>query len=151
MGHTQARLHDEVQPAQVDAVVDATRVVGALIAESLAELDPPLTMPQWRVLVLASEAPCNVTAVADDLRVHLSNATRLCDRLVDAGLLSRERSQRDRRHVMLTLTADGRRLHAAAMAHRRRRVERAMAHLDPEEQTKLADALTSLARALQDE
>lgn len=151
MGHVQATPHTDVQPRQVDAVVDATRVVGALIAESLAELDPPLTMPQWRVLVLASEASCNVTAVADDLRIHLSNATRLCDRLVAAGLLSRERSERDRRHVMLTLTEDGRRLHAAAMAHRRRRVESAMAHLDPEQQTDLANALTNLARALQDE
>ena len=151
MGDTQTRRHNGVEPAQVDAVVDATRVVGAVIAESLAELDPPLTMPQWRVLVLASEAPCNVTAVADDLRVHLSNATRLCDRLVDAGLLSRERSENDRRRVMLTLTADGRRFHAAAMAHRRRRLERAMAHLDLEQQTDLANALTSLARALQDE
>ena len=52
---------------QVDAVVAATRVVGALIAESLAGLQPGLTMPQWRVLVLANEGDCNVSAVAEDL------------------------------------------------------------------------------------
>jgi hypothetical protein len=60
---------------QVDAVVAATRVVGALIAESLASLQPGLTMPQWRVLVLANEGDCNVSAVAEDLGVHMSNAT----------------------------------------------------------------------------
>ena len=29
---------------QVDAVVDATRVVGALIANTLAQIEPPVTM-----------------------------------------------------------------------------------------------------------
>jgi DNA-binding MarR family transcriptional regulator len=94
-------------------VVAATRVVGASIAESLASLEPALTMPQWRVLVLANEGDCNVSAVAEDLGVHLSNATRMCDRLVAVGLLERRRAEYDRRHVLLVLTTAGNALFGA--------------------------------------
>src|SRR4051794_3663686 len=93
---TSRRETDAVAREQVDRVVDATRVVGALIAESLVTLEPALTMPQWRVLVLANEGDCNVSAVAEDLAVHMSNATRMCDRLVAAGLLERRRAGEDK-------------------------------------------------------
>lgn len=125
---------------QVDAVVAATRVVGALIAESLASLQPGLTMPQWRVLVLANEGDCNVSAVAEDLGVHASNATRVCDRLVAAGLLERRRASYDRRHVLLVLTAAGEALYGSAMDYRRRRIEAAMALMDQEDRAALAGA-----------
>src|SRR3954463_6243126 len=58
---TSRRETDAVAREQVDRVVEATRVVGALIAESLVSLEPALTMPQWRVLVLANEGDCNVS------------------------------------------------------------------------------------------
>jgi len=131
----------------VEQVLDASRVFGALIAESLANVDPPVTMPQFRVLVLAAEAPRNLSAIADDLEVHPSNATRLCDRLVRAGLLDRRRSDADRRQVHLTLTPRGRRLVEKAMSHRREQVERAMAHMSEEERAALAGALSVFSRA----
>ena len=53
----------------VEQVLAGTRLVGGLIAESLATVDLPLTMPQWRVLVLAGQGGCNVSAVADDLGI----------------------------------------------------------------------------------
>jgi len=140
---------DEVVPAgQTDAVVDATRVVGALIAESLASVEPPVTVSQWRVLVLASEGSCNVSAVADDLGVHPSNATRICDRLVSAGFLSRQKDAVDRRHVRLTLTAEGADLFESAMSYRRDRVEHAMAHIDPEKRAVVAEGVVEFAAAL---
>jgi hypothetical protein len=46
---------DDVRAGQVDAVVEGTRVIGALIARTLVQLEPPVTMPQWRVLVLAAD------------------------------------------------------------------------------------------------
>lgn len=131
----------------VERVVAATRVVGALIAESLATLEPSVTMPQFRVLVLASEAPRNLTAIAEDLDVHPSNATRLCDRLVNAGLLRRERAADDRRQVVVTLTAQGKRLVDTAMSHRRDQVARAMARMNDEERGALASVLSAFADA----
>jgi DNA-binding MarR family transcriptional regulator len=127
---------------QVDRVVAATRVVAALIAESLASLEPALTMPQWRVLVLANEGDCNVSAVAEDLRVHMSNATRICDRLVAAGLLERRRADYDRRHVLLVLTAEGKALFESAMDYRRRGIEAVMALMSPEDRAALASAMS---------
>lgn len=149
VGHSSAspRASSEVTD-DLERVVVGTRAVAALIAESLAALDPSVTMPQWRVLVLAHNGPCNVSAVADDLGVHMSNATRVCDRLVSAGLLRRRRDERDRRHVLLELTADGRSLFDQAMAYRRRRLEQAMALMDPDDRAALAHGMSVLTDAL---
>jgi DNA-binding MarR family transcriptional regulator len=132
---------------QVDQVVAATRLVGGLIAESLASLEPALTMPQWRVLVLSNEGNCNVSAVAEDLRVHMSNATRICDRLVAAGLLERRRAEHDRRHVLLVLTPAWRALFESAMDYRRRRIEAAMALMAEKDRAALASAASVFVEA----
>lgn len=137
-----------VPAEQVDAVLAATQVVGGLIAESLAAVQPAVTVPQWRVLVLASRGSSNVSAVAEDLGVHASNATRICDRLVALGLLSRRRSPDDRRHVLLVLTEEGQRFVEEAMGYRRDRVEQAMARLAEDHREVLADALSEFASAL---
>lgn len=131
----------------VEQVVTATRLVGALIAESLVHLRPSVSAPQWRVLVLASQGDCNVSAVAEDLGVHRSNATRVCDRLVTAGLLERRRAEHDRRHVLLALTPAGRRLFDKAMDYRRRRLAEAMALMSEDERAELARSFTRLAEA----
>src|SRR3954447_8973663 len=144
---TSRRETDAVAREQVDRVVEATRVVGALIAESLASLEPALTMPQWRVLVLADEGSCNVTAVAADVRVHMSNATRMCDRLVAAGLLQRRRADYDRRHVLLTLTAPGEALVESAMDYRRRAIEAAMDLMTGDERATVVSAASVFVRA----
>lgn len=132
----------------LESVVVGTRAVAALIAESLAALDPSVSMPQWRVLVLADRGDCNVSAVADDLGVHMSNATRVCDRLVAAGLLERRRDERDRRHVLLQLTHAGVALVEQAMAYRRVRLERAMSLMSSEERNALAGSMSVLTEAL---
>jgi DNA-binding MarR family transcriptional regulator len=142
-----AQQRTGVRPDELDPVVEATRLVGGLIAASLASLEPPLTMPQWRVLVLAAEGDCNVSAVAEDLGVHMSNATRTCDRLVRAGLLERRRTDQDRRQVLLVLSPAGHRLYDAAMAYRRRRVEELMVHMEPEDRAALARTTALLVAA----
>ena len=72
-----------------------------------------------RVLVLASQpGRLNATGVAEALGVHLSSASRICDRLVQAGLLDRRDLPQDRRHVELTLTPAGERLLASVNDHR---------------------------------
>jgi DNA-binding MarR family transcriptional regulator len=104
-------------------------------------------MPQLRVLILAGEAPQSATAVAADLGVHPSNATRTCDRLVAGGLLSRQQAEDDRRRVELTLTESGRRLVDQVMEHRRARVAAIMAGMSRTDRAALAEALTAFADA----
>jgi DNA-binding MarR family transcriptional regulator len=142
-----ARADVAVSRDQLDQVVEGTRLVGGLIAESLANLRPTITAAQWRVLVLTSQATCNVSAVAEDLRVHMSNATRICDRLVEAGLLERRRAEHDRRQVLLALTPQGRELFGRTMDYRRRHLADAMARMTEDDRAALAHSLTRLVEA----
>lgn len=130
-----------LDPSEVEAVVQGSRAFGALIAESLAQIAPTVTMPQWRILVLASIAPQNVTGVAADLGVHPSNVTRACDRLVRAGLLNREQLAQDRRQVELTLSARGEKLMTRVFEHRRHAVGRVMAGMSARKRTSLAESM----------
>lgn len=71
-------------------------------------------MPQLLCLkTIGDSAPERMTVADLAKRVFLSPTTtsRIVDRLVRAGLVSRERSERDRRRVRLSLTETGRRRH----------------------------------------
>ncbi len=92
----------------VDGVLRASRALVAVAARSIAEVDDAVTLPQFRTLVaLASKGPQKVGALADELGVHASTATRMCDRLVRRGLIDRETSLASRREVIVRLTAEG--------------------------------------------
>ncbi len=98
----------------------ASRVFSALVAASVAHAGDVVTPPQLRALVLVATRPdVDGATIAASLDIHPSGATRLCDRLVAAGLLDRATSASDRRRVVLSLTEDGVRLVSSVMDHRR--------------------------------
>ena len=108
------------------------RVLTGVLAASVAATGEVVTLTQLRVLVLAAtRGALNSTAVAEALAIHPSNASRLCDRLVQGGFLNRRDSPTDRRHVELTLTERGDSLVSAMFAHRRRAFTRILAKLTP--------------------
>lgn len=128
--------------------MDASRVLVGLIAESVAEVDDHVTPTQLRILVLVERTPgTNLTAIAEALDVHPSNATRAVDRLVRAGFVARTESERDRRNLVLRLTDDGEALLHRVMEHRRRAFERVLRQMGPDERESLAAALAAFARA----
>ncbi|WP_200942214.1 MarR family winged helix-turn-helix transcriptional regulator [Angustibacter sp. Root456] len=134
--------------SQVRAVMDASRVLVALIAESVAEVDDHVTPTQMRILVLVDRLPgANLSAVAEALDVHPSNATRAVDRLVRAGFVARTESERDRRNLELSLTDEGSALLHRVMEHRRRAFERVLRQMEPGDRESLAGALDAFARA----
>lgn len=123
-----------------------SRAMVGVIAESSAALDPEVTQQQLRGLVLvASESPLNVGGLASALGIHLSNASRLCDRLVQAGWLNRGERTDDRRNLSLTLTPQGTELVHQLMTRRRQTFRKLLAQLSPEHQAELAVAATRLA------
>ncbi|GAA1535681.1 hypothetical protein GCM10009678_17660 [Actinomadura kijaniata] len=84
-----------------------------------------------------------------DLAAHLgmipSSASRLCDRLVAAGLLVREPSDVDRRQVVLRATPEGEELLRDLARQRRRDLEAVLDRMPPEDGARLLAGLLSFA------
>jgi DNA-binding MarR family transcriptional regulator len=141
---------DDAPAPEVDvaALMDTTRVMTAIVAHSLADLDEPVTVPQLRVLVMIQgRGPLNLSAVAEGLGVNASNASRTCDRLVSGGLLDRRRAEEDRRSVVLSLTAEGERVVDALMRQRQGMLEQIVARMPAREQQRLAKSLEAFLQA----
>jgi DNA-binding MarR family transcriptional regulator len=135
----------------LDMSMRAARVFAGITAESVARAGAAITLPQLRVLVLASATPALTnSAVAEALDVHLSNATRICDRLIRAGLLERRTAIADRRRVELRLTKAGEALVNTVAEHRRAAIARILSQMSTEEQDTLAGALERFADAAEE-
>jgi DNA-binding MarR family transcriptional regulator len=133
---------------QIEAVVLATRVLVAVTARSLACLEEQVTLPQLRVLVMiASRGPQNLTAVAQGLGVHASNATRLSDKLVEAGLIKRSEDPADRRNLVLRLTAAGYQLVRDMTNQRRAAIATILTKMSPGLRDDLVPVLRNFAQA----
>lgn len=126
----------------------AARVLVAVVARSVAEVEDQVSVPQLRTLVLiATRGPLNLSAVAEALGVHPSNATRAVDRLVALGFLDRRDAPDDRRNVRLSLTRKGQRLVDSVFAHRRRAIEQVIERMPESKRRALPAALESFAEA----
>lgn len=134
--------------SELDTMINAARVFAGITAESIAQAEAGLTLPQLRVLVLASQIePLSASDVAGGLDIHLSTASRICDRLVRAGLLDRRDREDDRRQLALTLTDQGRRQLDAITAHRRQVFRRVLRRMEPSRRSELASALGDFVEA----
>lgn len=134
--------------SEVDAVVRAANIFLRVAAQSVAEVEDVVTTPQLRVLVLiANRGPQNPGAVAVELGVHPSNATRTCDRLVQAGLIERGEDPQDRRLSKLVLTAKGMQLVEQVMSHRREAIAAVLEHLPAQTRKSLTEAMNAFAKA----
>lgn len=143
--------HDQVRDDAVEVVAAASGIFASVTAESISQAGLGVTLPQLRVLTLAADAgPLRNTDVAQALAIHISNASRLCDRLVQAGLLNRRDSPADRRQVELTLTAAGRRLVDAVTEHRRAVFARILDRMSAEDRDALITSLASFVRVGRD-
>lgn len=135
--------------AELDALMRAARAFSGIVAASLAQVDDQVTPQQLRVLVVvATNRPANASTVSDALDLHPSSATRLCDRLVGAGLLDRRSDPGDRRQVALRLTDAGLRLLGVVMEHRRARLAEVLGDLTKDQRRDLERSLTLFSDAV---
>lgn len=133
---------------EVEVVVRAARAFSAVTAESIAQTGDSITLPQLRVLTLASMVgSLSNIQVATALGVHISNASRICERLVQAGLLSRRDSPRDRRQVELTITGRGAQVISTVTNHRRSVFLQVLDQLSDSQRLALGQALTDFTGA----
>jgi DNA-binding MarR family transcriptional regulator len=143
-----APARDDALAGQTEAVLQASRALVAIAAASIAEVADVVTVPQFRVLVMVyTRGPMNLAAVAADLDVNPSNASRTCDKLINAGLLDRRVSAHDRRHITLTLTTAGRRLVDKVTKRRRSAIEKVLRTMSPTQRDALAESLSDFADA----
>lgn len=98
-----------------------TRIITGL-SRSLRENE--FTVAQIAALhVVDQQGMMRVSALAEELGLSASAASRLIEGLVQRGLLARAEDPADRRAKMLTLSADGRRFVEQTSAERLRVIE----------------------------
>jgi DNA-binding MarR family transcriptional regulator len=132
----------------VEAVLQASRVLVAVAARSLATVDHDVTLPQYRALVvLASRGPQRPSELAEALAVHPSTITRLCDRLAAKRLVRRRESAVSRREVSIELAPKGRRLVDAVTERRRIEIATIVANIPIRERAATVQALHALGDA----
>ncbi|GAA0957002.1 hypothetical protein Vau01_026850 [Virgisporangium aurantiacum] len=103
---------DVGDPVALAAAVDAaTRALVITLGRAEEEVLPRVSVSQLRALLIISrQAPTNLNQLAEELGAIPSSASRLCDRLVAAGLVTRRPGSVDRREVELRVSAEGQRL-----------------------------------------
>ena len=140
--------HDIDRTAAVDCMLATSRLITAVVAQTLATVEESISVPQLRVLVMLQyDGPMNLTSVAEGLGVNPSNASRTCDKLATAGLVERRDDERDRRHLKISLTEKGQRLVDSLMDERRVLFDEIVAGMKPVDQRRLSRALGAFLNA----
>ncbi|GAA4388013.1 MarR family transcriptional regulator [Tsukamurella soli] len=131
-----------------DAIVTASRVLVSLSARSIASVDPQLTIPQFRVLViLETLGVATLTELAGRLDVQKSTAGRMVDRLVQSGTFTRTENPESRRERNVELTPAGRRIVERVTRRRRAEIGEIVAGMPDRQRTGLVRALEAFAAA----
>ncbi|MEE6257326.1 MarR family winged helix-turn-helix transcriptional regulator [Plantactinospora sonchi] len=111
-----------------------------------------LSTSQLRALMVVEQFDgLNLRGLAGELNMLLSSASRLCDRLVAAGLVEREPGRADRREISLHLTTVGQRLLDEVRADRRARLAVTLAEMSPAGRQALLRGLVEFDRAFRAE
>ena len=139
---------DDSLDAITDALLTASRLLVAVSARSIAEVDETITIPQFRTLViLSTRGPINLATLAGLLDVQPSTTGRMVERLVTAGLIDRRPHPDSRRELVAELTSRGRKFVGAVTAHRREEIARIVRDMPQRERRGLVRALTAFTAA----
>ena len=120
---------------------------------TVMERDSGLSHPMFEVLLLVGARPEGVPMGELSRRLVLTSggATRLVDRMVEAGLVGRERSRGDKRVQVVTLTPAGEsKLVEAARRHAEELDRHVYGVLAPERLAAVVDGLDELGRHVSD-
>jgi DNA-binding MarR family transcriptional regulator len=101
--------------------------------------------------VLRDGAPITVSHLASRLGISPPSASAIVDRMVDGGLVARERSEEDRRIVSVSLTPAGEAALKEAIGGRRGWLQRVLGRLDPVELSDTVRVLRRLEQALDED
>lgn len=131
-----------------DAVLLAVaRAVMAVSVQATGTVDAQVSAVQMRALTVLSQLDStNLITLADALGLGRSATSRLCDRMVAAGLVERGASTANRREIVLTLSQKGQRLLAELDANRLSHLKAALDELPERRRGTVLRALNDFAR-----
>jgi len=146
--HEKSSNSSEQSESDVTQLVELSRLLVSMAYRSLKGAGGQLALTTFRAMaVLRVTGPCSANGLAAQLDMHSSSVTRLCDKLLAAGWITREQSPQDRRECELALTHSGRRLVDRILAARAAEVSHLLARLATADRAALAQALPSLLEA----
>lgn len=141
---------DGPDPISAAAVDDAAHALLAAWDAAREQITVRLSWSQLAaLLVIERHEGINLRRLAGQLRMILSSASRLCDRLVAAGLLERVPGLTDRREIALFLTPSSRQVLHELRATRRELLARVLGRMTPTGRSALLRGLTEFADAAQ--
>lgn len=128
-----------------DALLTLARLA-RLLERACADLEPPLTLAQYRLLAMIGAGSDRTTHLAGLLALAKPTVSATVDTLVERGLVERTSSLDDRRVTTLTVTPDGRAVLATAEQAMRARLDDVLARVD--DPAGATQALVALGGAL---
>ena len=125
-------------------ILRATEIYGRKLAKAAG-----LTAVQFRVLqIVAERGSCTATEIAQKMRVSQATVTSLVDKLVRREVVTREKSQTDRRQIHIIITKAGREIVSHAPDALQQRYVRNFEALEDWEQAQLVASLERVATML---
>lgn len=116
---------------------------GKLLQKRLAGSE--LSMAQYvHLRTLKEEGPVSQSELSSRLGIEKASSTRVLDELAQKNLILRERDRKDRRMIIVSLTADGHRKIDQAMSSARSAADLALEEFDEEELHRLFMALDKM-------
>ena len=145
-------MSSETAGAPAEGPLDVGRVepgLAMLIEASeraVEELGSAVPPAQMRALLIIDRAgSLNLSRLAEALGASASAASRLCDRIQAAGLLTRDRAISSRREIVLFPTESGRRLAEWVRGRRRAALGDVLEAMSPDGREALTQGLRELA------
>ena len=117
-----------------------------LLERACGELEPPLTLPQYRLLAMIGVGADRASHLAGQLALAKPTVSATVDTLVERGLVERATSRDDRRVTTLSVTVAGRGVLGDAEGAMRARLDDVLARVD--DPAAVSGALAALAAGL---
>jgi DNA-binding MarR family transcriptional regulator len=139
---------DGPDPMRAAAVDDAAQALLAAWDAAREQATPRLSGPQLSALLVVERAEgINLRGLAGELKMLLSSASRLCDRLVASGMVERVPGRADRREIALYLTPSSRQLLDELRLTRRELLSTVLERMSATGRAALIRGLTEFAAA----
>lgn len=107
--------------ADADAVLAACRLLVDVRVQSMSAVQDQINIVQLRILtVIASHEAVTLSELAAATELHISRASRACDRVAADELVAPQADPQYRRSLRITLTSAGARIVTNIAAARRR-------------------------------